>query len=183
VVEHVVDGPFEARRCPGDPVRLEVALESNTWGAVLRAIDGVRYQLVERDGCASIDRGSVARRLDQVVDERRQLVDRSHRRAEDVWAPCVRQGRTGQELDVRAVRGRRRPELMGGVGDQLLLRALRFLERSEHGVEVLGQAAELVPSGNGDPPVEITRRGYVAHRFGEAANRAQYRPRSEAAEQ
>jgi hypothetical protein len=56
------------------------------------------------------------------------------------------------------------------VGNQLALSARRFLERAEHGVEAVGQPAQLVTSADLDPLGEIARLGDVLGRCGETPN-------------
>ena len=104
-------------------------------------------------------------------------------RAEHALAPFDGQVRPRQQLDVRAVRGQRRPQLVRGVRDQLLLSLLRLVEGCEHRVEVGCEACQLVPAAHRDPPVEVTRRAHLAHRPGERTHRAQHRIRGQSSEQ
>ena len=103
--------------------------------------------------------------------------------AEHALAPFDGQVRPRQQLDVRAVRGQRRPQLVRGVRDQLLLSLLRLVEGCEHRVEVGCEACQLVPAAHRDPPVEVTRRAHLAHRPGERTHRAQHRIRGQSSEQ
>ena len=103
--------------------------------------------------------------------------------AEHALAPFDGQIRPRQQLDVRAVRGERRPQLVRGVRDQLLLRLLRLVEGCEHRVEVGCEACQLVPAADRDPPVEVARRAHLAHRPGERTHRAQHRVRGQSSEQ
>ena len=103
--------------------------------------------------------------------------------AEHALAPFDGQVRPRQQLDVRAVRGQRRPQLVRGVRDQLLLSLLRLVERCEHRVEVGREARQLVPAAHRDPLVEVARRAHLAHRPGERTHRAQHRIRGQPSEQ
>ncbi len=103
--------------------------------------------------------------------------------AEHALAPFDGQVRPRQQLDVRAVRGQRRPQLVRGVRDQLLLSLLRLVEGCEHRVEVGREACQLVPAAHRDPPVEVARRAHLAHRPGERTHRAQHRIRGQSSEQ
>ena len=76
----------------------------------------------------------------------RELLHRPDGGAEHALALFDGQVRPRQQLDVRAVRGQRRPQLVRGVRDQLLLSLLRLVEGCEHRVEVGCEACQLVPA-------------------------------------
>ena len=99
------------------------------------------------------------------------------------WRWFDRQVRPRQQLEVRAVRGQRRPQLVRGVGDQLLLSLLGLGERREHRVEVGCEACQLVPAAHRDPLVEVARRAHLSHRPGERTHGAQHRIRGQSSEQ
>ncbi len=113
----------------------------------------------------------------------RELLDRPDGCAEHALALFDGQVRPREQLDVRAVRGQRRPQLVRGVRDQLLLSLLRLVEGCEHRVEVGREACQLVPAAHRDPLVEVTRRAHLAHRPGERTHRAQHRIRGQSSEQ
>ena len=99
------------------------------------------------------------------------------------WRRFDGQVRAREQLDVRAVCGQRRPQLVRGVRDQLLLSPLRVFEGREHRVEVGCEACQLVPAADRDPPVQVTRRAHVADCSGERAHGAQHRIRGQPTEQ
>ena len=103
--------------------------------------------------------------------------------AEHALALFAGQVRPRQQLDVRAVRGQRRSQLMRGVRDQLLLSLLGLVEGCEHRVEVGCEACQLVPAADRDPLAEVTRRAHLTHRPGERAHGAQHRIRGQSPEQ
>ena len=113
-----------------------------------------------------LDRGRVgllvAGELDEVADERGQLLElRDHVGAQPLAVAGVRRPAAGQHLEVRAQRGERRAQLVRGVGDELALRALRALERLEHGVEGAREPRDLVVAVRLDPAREVARGGDV----------------------
>ena len=150
---------------------------------MLRPLDRCRHELVERERLACVDRPTVAGGLDEIADQGRELLDAADGCAEHALAPFDGQIRPRQQLDVRAVRGQRRPQLVRGVRDQLLLSLLRLVEGGQHRVEVGCEACQLVPAAHRDPPVEVTRRAHLAHRPGERTHGAQHRIRSQSPEQ
>jgi hypothetical protein len=81
------------------------------------------------------------------------------------------------------VRGQRRPQLVRRVGDQLLLCALRLVQRCQHRVEVGGEACEFVAAVHRDSLVQITRRTHMTHRSGELTHRPQNCTRGQSPEQ
>ncbi len=86
-----------------------------------------------------------ARQLDDVADERRQLVELRDDVGPQALAIGLRQ-LVGvlQHLDVRAQAGDRRTQLVAGVRHQVTLSLGRALERVERGVEAAREARELV---------------------------------------
>ena len=133
-------------RAPTNRYGLEPALEAQLRRPVLRPLDRCRHELVERERLACVDRPPVAGGLDEIADQCRELLDRPDGCAEHALALFDGQVRPRQQLDVRAVRGQRRPQLVRGVRDQLLLSLLRLVERCEHRVEVGCEARQLVPA-------------------------------------
>ena len=170
-------------RAPTSSVGLEPALEAQLRRPVLRALDRCRHELVERERLARVDRPTVAGGLDEIADQRRELPDRPDGCGEHALALFERQVRPRQQLDVRAVCGQRRPQLMRGVRDQLLLSVLGLVERCEHRVEVGREACQLVAAADRDPLAQVTRRAHLAHRPGERTHRAQHRIRGQPPEQ
>jgi hypothetical protein len=81
----------------------------------------------------------------------------------------------GEHLDVRPQAGERSPQLVRGIGDELTLRPCRFLERRQHRVEAVGQAADLVPPVALDAAAEIARLRHVLGRRRQAAHRRERR--------
>ena len=87
----------------------------------------------------------VARELDEVADQRGQLLELARTRsAAGARGRPRRRAAARQHLEVGAQRGQRRAQLVRRVGDELALRALRALERLEHRVERAREAGELV---------------------------------------
>ena len=150
---------------------------------MLCPVDRRRHDLVERERLACVDGPTVAGGLDQVADQGRELLDRPDRGAKDALAPFDGQVRPREQLDVRAVRGERRPQLVRGVRDQLLLSLLRLVEGRQHHVEIGREACQLVPAADWDPPVEVTRGAHLAHGPGERTHRSEHRVRRQPSEQ
>ena len=71
---------------------------------------------------------------------------------------------------------------MGGVGDELPLRARGVLERGEHRVERRGEPRELVAARDLDPAGEVARLGHVLGRAGEPAHGREQRRGDDQAE-
>ena len=184
VVENVVDARARAAIGPRRTGRARSRLSKlQLRRPVLRPLDRCRHELVERERLAGIDRAAVAGGLDEIADQRREPLHRPDGCAEHALPLFDGQVRPRQQLDVRAVRGQRRPQLMRGVGDQLLLRLLGLLEGREHRIEVGREAGELVAAADRDPLVEVPRRAHLAHRPGERTHGAQHGIRGQPSEQ
>ena len=82
-----------------------------------------------------------------------------------------------QHLEVGARAGQRRAQLVRGVGDEAPLRRARLLDRGQHGVEALGEAAQLVLAGDLDAPRQVVRRRDVLGGLRELAHRREHRAR------
>ena len=160
-----------------------MALESHSRTPVLRPLDRRRHELVERERLACVDRPTIAGGQDEVANQRREPLHRPNGSAEDALALVRRQVRSRQQLEIRAVRGQRRSQLMRGVGDQLLLSPLGLGQRREHPVEVGCEACQLVPAAYRDPLAEVAGRAHLTHRPGERAHGAQHRIRCQSPEQ
>jgi hypothetical protein len=80
--------------------------------------------------------------------------------------------RLGEQVEVGAERGQRRPELVTGVGDQLALPVPRGGQRGQHRVEGASEAGDLVVALHLDR-VELLGAGDVLGRVREPADRSQ----------
>ena len=99
------------------------------------ALDRVGHELVEAQQLELGHRLLLACEVDQVGDEHGQLLELGdHVRAQPLVVARAEPG-APEHLEVRAQRRQRRAQLVGGVGDQPALRALRLRQRREHGVE------------------------------------------------
>ena len=107
-----------------------------------RALDRLGDERVEPHVVRLVGRLVAARELDQVGDERRQLLGLVDHVGEQRAALLRRQVLLlEQQLGVRAQRGHRRAQLVRRVGDELALRGLRALQPVEHRGEPVGGAA------------------------------------------
>ena len=75
-------------------------------------LDRSRQDLVQRERFSRVDRLPVTGGLDEVADQARELLDPPDGRAEYALAPFDGQVRSREQLDVRTVRGQRRPKLV-----------------------------------------------------------------------
>ena len=100
-------------------------------------------------GSTDVGQRLVAGQLDQVADQRGQLLDLGAHVVEQLGAGLRRQPRRrlvglGEQVEVGAQRGERGAQLVAGVGDQLALPVARGGQRGEHLVERRGQPGDLV---------------------------------------
>ena len=137
------------------------------------AADGVRHDLVEperrehRWGVRPL-----ARELDDVGDEQRQLLELLARDAERRLALRGRElGVAGEQLDVGPDDGDRCPQLVGRIGHEPSLRALRLLEGGEHLVEALREACQLVVTLEPDPTGQVAGLGDLTCGLRQASER------------
>ncbi len=173
VVEQVGDGAVEPRGHALDQRRLELGGEGDARRVSACPLDRGRDQPVEP---YVLDRGRVGRvvagELDQVADERGQLLELRHQVGAQPRAVAgVRRPAAGEYLEVGPQRGQRRAQLVRGVGDELALRALGALERFEHRVERGREPRDFVLALGLDPAREVARRGDVLGGLGELRDR------------
>ena len=148
VVEQVgdgaLDGPGLALDPPGQGGHVELAARR----AEPDPRDGPVDHLGEVEGLHDLGQRLVAGELDEVADEVRQLLDLGADVVEELGLLLGREPAglvgLGEQVEVRAQRGERRPQLVAGVGHQPALPVARGLEGGEHGVERRGQAGDLV---------------------------------------
>ena len=154
VVEQVVDGAVKARRHAVDERRLELDLEAHGGRVAARPLDRLGDEHVQAHVLALIEALGLARELDQVVDERGELLELVDEIRGEARAVAGRQlVGSLEQLDVRAQARHRRAQLVRGVGDQPSLHARGLvelvhglLEDREQRVEARREAAELVAS-------------------------------------
>ena len=113
--------------------------------AALRALDQRGDDAVDADVVEHAPGLAAARELDDVADQRRQLVElgddvRAQRGALVLGQPVG----VLERLDVRPQARDRRAQLVAGVGDEVALGLDRALERVERGVEAPREPGELV---------------------------------------
>ena len=142
VVEQVVDGAAEPVGHPVQRGRLERDGERDVRRVPPRALDRLGDERVEPHVVGLVGRPVAARQLDQVGDQRRELLGLVDDVAEQ-QPPLLRREvlLLEQQLGVRAQGGHRRAQLVRGVGDELALGGLRVLEPVDDQGEAVGGAA------------------------------------------
>ena len=152
-------------------------------GAALGPLDERAHDLVDAHVVDDVARLRAARELDDVADERGQLVELR----DDVGAQALALG-LGQpvgvleHLDVGAQAGDRRAQLVAGVGHEVALRLDRALERVERRVEAAREAGELVLALDLEPLREVGVGRQRLGAAGEARDRRERGARDDAAE-
>ena len=101
------------------------------------------------------------REVEQVGGELGQPVDLRPRRREELAPRALVEVLVREQLEEARQREQRRPELVGGVGDELLPGAVELRELDPHAVERRGQLAELVGAAVDDRLVEGALRDPV----------------------
>ena len=183
VVEHVRDGSLEPARDAANDGRLERRREADLGREPLGPRDLLVHELVELH-VDELEVGRLlARELDEPGHEAAHLPELAHEVAEQRLARGGREVVAACEhLDVRADARERRPELVGGVGDELALLALRLVERREHRVEARAEPRELVVSLEADPVRQVARLGDDLRLARQLRHRTQRGPGDERAE-
>ena len=177
VVEQVGHGTLQGARLTLDPPRAQVGVERERRGPQLHAIDRVRHDVGEVHRLGIVVQRLVARQLDEVADQGRELLDLGADVGHDLHRLLVAQraarlARLGQELDVGAQAREGRAQLVSGVGHEAPLLQLRGVERGEHLVERGREARQLVATDDLDR-LQLLRAGDVLGRTGEAPHGAQ----------
>ena len=173
-----------------DEHRLELGREADAGGVAPCAGERLGGDPVQPH-VLGIAAGLVAAgQLDQVVDERAQLLGLLDHVGEQAAAVLgVELAALEQHLDVRAQARHRRAQLVRGVGDELALGAHRFVERVaralqavEHRVEAGRQLADLVVGVDAQAAGEVLGLADVLGGLRDLAERAQDAPGGQPAE-
>ena len=183
VVEQVRHGPVDPVGLAADDRRLQLDLEAQL-AAPARALDGVGDDLIDAHVLAARLAARATSQLDDVADERRELVELLDDVPTQALLLLGRQTLgVAEDLDVRAQRGDRRAQLVARIGHQMALRLDRALERVEGRVEAAGQARELVAPGHRQALGDVETAGERLGPGREAGDRRERRARDQRAEQ
>ena len=184
VADQVRDRAADALGLAAHDGRLERRAEADrVASAALGALDELAHDLIDAHVVDDIARLGAAGQLDDVADERGQLVELR----DDVGAQA-RALLLGQaigvleHLDVGAQARDRRPQLVARIGHEMTLRLGRALERVERRVEAAGQAGELVLALDLEALREVGVGGQRLRATREARDRGQRRARHDAAQ-
>ena len=99
--------------------------------------------------------GVEARQVEEILRQPLEPVDLLAHRLEELRACRLVEVLVGQQLEESAEREERRPQLVGGVADELPPRALELREPQAHPVEGAGELPELVGAAVDDRLVEL----------------------------
>ena len=177
---------------PLTSVAFEVDLEANVRSVAARPLDRLGHEDVEAHLLARVDVLVLARQFDQVVDQRRELLellDDVARSGGGAPPPACSAARSRISMFVRTLVTGVRSSCEASATRRRCMRAdsssLCTVSSSavEHRVEAGGQAAQLVAAPLVDALAEITRLGHVLHRRRQPAHRGQRGSRDEPAEQ
>ena len=99
--------------------------------------------------------GVEARQVEEILREPLEPVDLLAHRLEELRARRLVEILVGEQLEEAAQREERRPQLVGGVADELPPRALELRESQAHAVEGAGELPQLVRAPVDDRLVEL----------------------------
>ena len=159
---------------------MRLQLDPALGGARLPALDRAPRRGAEVEPLAGQFVLAGAAEDQQLVDDQREAVDLAHRRLDVGRRRVVATELFAERLEPQPQSGQRRPQLMGGVGDEVLLHPQQPLHPAGHLVEGEGQRALLAAALDGDGGVEVAA-GNLAGDAVEAANRARDLGRDQAA--
>ena len=138
----------------------------------------------ERDRFRDLVVGPVGGQLDELGDEIGELVhfepDALHR---TLLLLGVERVGPVEQLGVRPQARERGPQLVAGVGHELLLLALRHGQRVDHRGEAGGEAADLAAAGLGDGRFEVLGAGDALRGVGQPLDRADETAREQPTQQ
>ena len=171
----------ECRRATLNGAQLGIELDLDIEPAN-SAFDTRCNRLVEAQALGRSFRIAVGRKIDDLTDERGQVLDLGACRGNELRTLLIGEARgSAEQLDVGPKGGERSPKLVAGVANKPLLFLSARLEGGEHGVELRCEATDLVIAHNTDTSTKVLGLCNVFCGFCQFVDRLQRAPGNEQA--
>ncbi len=184
IVEEVVDGAAEPTGNALHSARFEIEFEVEIGSVALDSFGREANDLIELHLVEVLLRLATPRELDDIINEKGQIVDLLDEIALELGSIALAQpavlAQQGLEVGLECRQGR--AQLVRGVGDKLALGICRALERIEQAVVGLSQAPDLIRALDSETAREIVAFGERLRFIGETADWLQRGSRNRPAE-